>query len=141
MMSPRFWLVIAGICGACGVALGAWHAHGLEEYFTKAGHSGDVLQKRMADFGTAVRYEMYHAAALGLGGLLLLHHRSKLAAAANVGFLLGVSLFSGGLYAWCLGGPQWLVHIVPFGGLSLIFGWLLLAAAGSRCVPPATGSN
>ncbi len=132
LMSPRIWLMIAGLCGAVGVALGAWHAHGLEEFFEKSEHSGEELTKRLADFGTAVRYQMYHAAALAVIGLLRLHSLSKLSAAAGICLLLGVVLFSGGLYAWCLGGPQWLVHVVPFGGVSLILGWLFLAAAGAR---------
>ncbi len=132
MKSPRFWLVIAGLCGAAGVSLGAWHAHGLREFFEQRGHSGEELDKFMADFGTAVRYEMYHAAAFAIVGLMLAQRACKLSAAAGTAFLIGVLLFSGGLYAWTLGGPQWLVHIVPFGGLSLIVGWLLIALAGWR---------
>lgn len=131
-MSPRFWLVLAGLCGAAGVSLGAWHAHGLQEFFEQAGQSGEELEKHLADFGTAVRYQMYHAAALAVVGLMLAQRACRLSAAAGICFVIGVLLFSGGLYAWTLGGPQWLVHIVPFGGLALIVGWLLVSASGWR---------
>ncbi|MDA7978605.1 MAG: DUF423 domain-containing protein [Pirellulales bacterium] len=131
-MSSRTLFTVAGLCGAIGVALGAWHAHGLDEFFSKAGHTGETVSDRMDDFGTAVRYQMYHAAVLGVIGLMLAQRPSKITSAAGICILLGVLLFSGCLYAWTLGGPKWLVHIVPFGGVSLLAGWVMVAIAGWR---------
>lgn len=136
-MSPRIWIVLAGICGAIGVSLGAWHAHGLQEFLEHSGFSGEDLQKRLENFGSAVRYQMYHAAALAVVGLLIAQRPSRAAAVAGLLMLVGVTLFSGLLYAWSVGGPPWLVHVVPFGGVALILGWLLLAVAGWRITKPA----
>ena len=46
-------------------------------------------------------------------------------------FLLGVVIFSGLLYVLTFSGPdwKWLGMVVPIGGVSLIVGWLALAAA------------
>ena len=42
----------------------------------------------------------------------------------------GTCLFCGSIYAWTFGGPLWLVHLTPFGGVTLIAAWFLTAWAG-----------
>ncbi len=82
---------------------------------------------QLASFETAVRYQMYHALALVLVGLLLERGPSGMVQAAAIAFLLGIVLFSGGIYGWLASGIKPLVHIVPIGGLTWIVGWLILA--------------
>ena len=46
------------------------------------------------------------------------------------GFLIaGVLLFSGSLYVMAITQIKWLGAVTPFGGLSLMVGWLLIGAA------------
>jgi uncharacterized membrane protein YgdD (TMEM256/DUF423 family) len=61
-MNGRTWLAAGGILGALGVTLGAFGAHGLDDYLTDTGQA--------ANYETAVRYQMYHALALVLVGVL-----------------------------------------------------------------------
>jgi len=48
------------------------------------------------------------------------------------GYVVGVLLFSGTLYAMALGAPRWLGAVTPLGGLSLIVAWLAVAVAALR---------
>ncbi len=88
------------------------------------------LRKRLENFETAVRYQMWHTLALVGVAAVAAHRRSTAANVAGFCFLLGIALFCGMLYFWAFGGPQFLVHIVPFGGVSFIVGWLALAFSG-----------
>ena len=116
--------------GGLAVASGAWGAHGLKQQLESMAIASQEVPDRLAMYETAVRYQMYHAGGLVLVGLLAAHHRSRWVHMAGWGFLTGVLLFSGPLFALVLGGPRTLVAVVPFGGLALIVGWVGLAAAG-----------
>ena len=119
-------IIAAGVLGASGVLLGALGAHALKDVLDADSRKGEA-------FATAVDYHLIHAlAVLTLGffagrGAGKTSRRSISAAWAMVS---GVAIFSGSLYTWSLGGPSWLVHVTPFGGLTLIVGWLLVAWAG-----------
>ncbi len=151
-MKPSTWLLLAGLFGAAGVSLGAYGAHGLDtllvrkyapedaetwksapvrESLTDAAQANQIF-KRIDNFNTAVRYQMWHTLALVAVAVLATQVRSACLNLAGLFFLLGIVLFSGLLFAWSLGGPQWLVHVVPFGGVSFILGWLLLGFSGLR---------
>ena len=39
---------------------------------------------------------------------------------------LSIFLFCFSIYAWVLGGPYWLVHLTPLGGIGFVFFWLSL---------------
>jgi uncharacterized membrane protein YgdD (TMEM256/DUF423 family) len=119
-MNPSTVLVCGAVLGALAVAAGAFGAHGLE---------GRLEADQLVTFDKAVRYQMYHALALVLVGLLALHRPSPATTVAAVAFLVGIVLFSGGLYGWVLAGIGPLVHVVPVGGTAFIVGWVALAAA------------
>ena len=57
--------------------------------------------------------------------------QSQLVPTAGLGilFVVGTALFSGSLYALSLSGVRWLGAVTPFGGLTLLAGWLCLAWA------------
>lgn len=101
---------------------GAFAAHGL----------GAILDNyRLALFETAARYQMYHALALLIVGLLsampqISRHKLKLAAGA---FILGIILFSGSLYLLALSGLSWLGAVTPLGGILFLGGWLAMLLA------------
>jgi uncharacterized membrane protein YgdD (TMEM256/DUF423 family) len=131
-LAGRYWIGLGALLAAIAVAAGALGAHFLKDLVKRELLSSDHL----ASFETAVRYQMYHSLALVLVGLLLERWSSGLVQAAAIAFLLGILLFSGGIYGWLATGIKPLVHIVPVGGLIWIVGWLLFAAgaivSGSR---------
>lgn len=114
----RGWLVVAGLSGAIGAAMGAAAAHLLGE-----------APGRALLIGTAQQYQLWHALALGLVALVGWQGGSRTLAFAAWSFLLGTLLFSGGLYLQALAGRS-LGPLLPVGGSLLILGWLLLALAG-----------
>lgn len=116
-MYDRRWLAAGAALAFLGVALGAFGAHGLRARVTP-----DML----AVWKTAVEYQMYHAFALLVLGLLALPGR--LSTAAGALFLAGIVLFSGSLYALVLSGVRVLGAITPFGGVCFLIGWVVLAA-------------
>lgn len=127
-------VMTGAIFGATAVALGAFGAHGLKNVLSEKG---------LAIFETAVRYQMYHAIALLLTGLLLSQHASPKWHWASTLFVVGIIVFSGSLYALtfteAMGweGYRWLGAITPLGGLSFIIGWILLAwGAVQKPIPP-----
>lgn len=111
--SPRAFRA-AAFLGFLAVALGAFGAHGMESVFAAHPEARDWWQK-------AVFYHATHAAVMLLLGCL-----RPFAGAAWRLFGAGVVLFSGSLYVAAAGGPRWLVHVTPVGGLCLLVGWLWL---------------
>jgi uncharacterized membrane protein YgdD (TMEM256/DUF423 family) len=121
-----FW---GALLAGAAVGLGAYAAHGLEKQIVALGYEVD-LAKRLAWFETGAKYQMYHALALILTGVIAerwaANKRLRIAGAL---FVLGILFFSGSLYAMTLLAPtwKWLGAITPLGGLSFIVGWILLA--------------
>jgi len=114
------WLLVAAINGFLAVAFGAFATHGL---------SGKIDAHALEVFETGARYHMYHALAIGLAALV---QRNAAANAAAWFFLSGIVLFSGSLYLLSITGIRMLGFVTPFGGLSFLIGWALLAWAATR---------
>lgn len=120
--TSRFFLVAGALSAAFAVAAGAFGAHGLREA---------VTPDRLATFETAVRYQIYHALALLVVGLLVERDREgerRLRWAGGL-FLAGTVLFAGSLYVLVLTDTPWLGAVTPLGGVAFIAGWLVLAWA------------
>lgn len=115
-------LLLAGaLCGAAGVALGAFGAHALRE----------VLAPQMLDaWRTATQYHLLHAAVI-VAIALAPGHTPGLRAAGWL-MVAGIVLFAGSLYLLALTGATWLGAVTPLGGLAFIAGWLLLVRAAWR---------
>lgn len=128
------WIIAGALCGAAGVALGAFGAHGLPDALTNLGYADADLARRLDIFETAARYQMYHALAMVLTGMLLGQLPLRAWRKAAWAFFIGVLIFSGLLYVLAVAGPNWnwLGAIVPLGGLALIVGWLLLAVGAIK---------
>jgi len=131
-MSAKWILILGAVLGASGVALGAYHAHGLEKQLGSQELTPDEVAKRIDQFGTGVRYQMYHALALMLVGIMACRADNRWLSASTVEIALGVVLFSGMLYRLGLTGEQFHVLLIPAGGVSYIVGWCLLAVAIAR---------
>lgn len=113
---------------ALAVALGAFGAHGLQKLTDDA--------KILSGYHTAVQYQMWHALALIITGILYLSDisRKQLHWAAGC-FTGGIILFSGSLYLLTFlkmnesGLTKVTGPFTPLGGVFFIAGWLLLLIA------------
>ncbi|MEM7315020.1 MAG: DUF423 domain-containing protein [Planctomycetota bacterium] len=124
----RVWIFFAGLFGAAGVALGAFHAHGLEGWLEDQQVSSADIEYRLDLCETAVRYLLIQAVALlGIVILSLTNRMIRTWAVVGVGFILGTLLFSGALLAMAFTGNKQFAHLAPFGGITLIGSWLLFA--------------
>ncbi|HRO41494.1 MAG TPA: DUF423 domain-containing protein [Flavipsychrobacter sp.] len=118
-MALSLGILFAGL----GIVLGAFGAHALKQ----------VLEtEQLQVFETGVRYQMYHAFALLVTGVLYASFPFRQIKIAAAFFLIGILLFSGSLYAMTflkiegqvgLGG---LGILTPIGGVFFVLGWLLL---------------
>lgn len=150
-MKPHLWFICGAIMAALAVVNGAFAAHGLRQNLaqryvelTSKNMSDfdfdELIKKRLGDFETGARYQMYHAFALMLIGLAAARKPSKVWSAAGVCFFFGILLFSGCLYALVLTNRTWLGAVVPIGGSLFIVGWVLAAIAGRKLAVPEQAS-
>lgn len=143
-MNATTWMMLGAICGASGVSLGAFGAHGLEAALTVDAADAAAVElrtKRIDNYEVATKYLMYHAPALVIVGLITSRKRSKTLQVAGWGFLAGAILFSGCLYGWVFTQIKPLVHVVPFGGVGFIIGWIALAVAAWNFGIASTDAN
>lgn len=126
-------LLAAGSCSAAiAVIAGAFGAHALKTL---------LVPESLTLFETGARYQMYHALALvavALAGMQENMGRTKSFQIAGWLFILGTVFFSGSLYLLALTDSRWLGMVTPFGGATLICGWVVLAwaALSGRGRPP-----
>lgn len=112
----RISLVFAGILGFLGVLLGAVGAHVLKD---------ELSAKDLAIFETAARYQIFHAIAL----LAVSGREGRFFRIASVLWITGIFIFSGSLYLIVFTQVRSFGALAPVGGLSLMAGWLSVAAA------------
>lgn len=113
-------ITLAGAILVCiSIILGAMAAHGLESL---------ISDQLITTFEKGVKYQMY----AGIGLLAVGLSADKLAFKPNAFFalnLIGVFLFSGGIYAYTLHemyeGLRTAALIVPFGGFAMILAWFI----------------
>ena len=122
-------LITGSLSAATAIALGAFGAHGLLKHV----ESGLMDLRMVQSFETAARYQMYHALALVLLGIVMkVYGNHKRLTIAMWLFVLGTIFFSGSLYfiatrtiiGW--DNWQWIGPITPIGGLLFIAGWIIL---------------
>ncbi len=119
----RWWLLIASIAGFLGVAGGAFGAHALK---------ARISEQMLANFNTGTQYLMVHAVALLVVGVLAGRENVGDLSAVGWCFTIGMLIFTGSLWVMALTGQRWLGAITPFGGTSLIIGWLAFAWAAAK---------
>ena len=134
-MPGKHSIACGSLLAAIAVALGAFGAHGLkprlESRFADLDEQRRIeeVSKSIDQWHTGAHYHFGHAGAMVLSGAAAWRLRPGARKAAVIGFVVGILLFSGGLYLYVLGGPAWLVHVVPIGGMAFILGWVALAAS------------
>ena len=113
MKNTKLWIIISGICGFTGVAIGAFGAHGLR----------NILSPEMLEiYKTGVTYHLLHSVAILA---ITLSGRSKYLLSALF-FLIGILLFSFSLYFYAITSTIVFAMITPVGGVSFLVGWFLL---------------
>lgn len=123
MSAARRLMLSAALAGAAAVLLGAFGAHALRERFDAA---------QLATWQTATQYLFWHVLAAFSAARYGENRPSRMAVWAAAAFLAGGLIFSASLFALALGAPRGLGAVTPLGGLALVAGWLLLAAAVAR---------
>jgi uncharacterized membrane protein YgdD (TMEM256/DUF423 family) len=119
-MTPRLAVVTGALLMAVAVALGAFGAHALK---------ARVAPEMLAVWQTGVTYHAWHALALLVLGVLMLHVPGSAALrAASWLFIAGIVLFAGSLYLLTLGAPKVVGAITPLGGVAFIAAWIAVAA-------------
>ena len=119
-MSKTF-LILGAINAFLCIALGAFGAHGLKQ---------TLSESMLTVYQTGVQYHFYHALGILIIGLLLHHFpKSRLIPVSGWLMLAGIVLFSLSLYTLSLTGIRGLGMITPFGGVSFLSAWILLAFA------------
>lgn len=122
----KIFIIIGIILSGLSVALGAFGAHGLKKI---------VTPENVAVYQTGVQYQMYHALALILVGVLSEKFLHGTLTYAGVLFIAGIVLFSGSLYlivsfyAMNRPVPSGIGILTPIGGLLFIAGWICLLVA------------
>ncbi len=119
----RTFLTLGAFFAALAVAAGAFGSHTL-----KATLSPDLL----AVFETGVRYQMYHALALLLVGVVAGPTPTSWFRWAGWLFVAGTLLFSGSLYVLSLTGLRWLGAVTPLGGVAFLVAWALVGWGVSK---------
>ncbi len=131
-MNGKIWLIVGAILAGLAVGSGAFGAHALKEK-VKVWYPDESEQtKRLGDWETAARYQMYHALgllAIGLAMQLPSKSTGGLYNAAAICLVVGTVLFSGSLYLLVVTGETKLGMVTPVGGLLYLIGWGLFAGA------------
>ena len=122
----KIFLILGTILAGLGVALGAFGAHGLKKI---------VPPETVSSYQTGVQYQMYHAFALLLVGILSERLSRSFINWSGAFLILGIILFSGSLYllaslkAMNKVGVSGIGIITPIGGLMFLAGWIFLLTA------------
>lgn len=117
----RSILAFGAVSLLAATALGAYASHGLEARLGAA---------TLRTVELAIQYQFF--ASLGLVAIALLADRYREAVTLKLAALalgIGIVLFCGSIYATAFGAPAALSRLTPVGGLALMAGWALLAAA------------
>ena len=114
----RIWIIVGVISFALAIVLGAFSAHLVKPKLSPADFT---------IFETGVRYHIYNSLGLILIGLIGFHVKENIVIISALMIITGIILFSGSLYILVFSDLRWLGAITPFGCISLITGWVLLA--------------
>ena len=124
-MSGRIWIGLGSLLAAVGIFAGA-----VGEHVLKNAAPGNIR-----DFEIATRYLLYHALSMAICGLFVSLRPGRLPHLAAAGFLVGIVLFCGGIYASLASDVRGIQKIVPVGGTIWIISWIVLAI-GAFNPPP-----
>ncbi|MEQ1826013.1 MAG: DUF423 domain-containing protein [Pirellula sp.] len=103
-------------------------SHSLPKRLKAQGFSETVIAQKKDQCEIAVRYQMFHTlAVLAIGLAPATPGRRGRIVACSL-FMLGIVLFSGGLYSMVFLNRMWHWSIVPIGGGMWMVAWITLAS-------------
>jgi uncharacterized membrane protein YgdD (TMEM256/DUF423 family) len=117
----RLWIALGALTGLKTVGWSAWAAHAAPRVLDAA---------ELPLLNTALQMMGWHAAAIIAAGLWA-ERRGGLAHGAAALMVAGLTMFAGALFARALWGVS-LGPIAPAGGITLMAGWLVLAASAVK---------
>jgi len=114
------WSAIGAVFLALAVLIGAFGAHALQ---------GRLDAYSRGVYETGVIYHFFHALGILIVSILPRVGALSESRASSACWLLaaGILLFSGSLYTLAVSGVRTLGAVTPFGGISFIAAWVLLA--------------
>jgi uncharacterized membrane protein YgdD (TMEM256/DUF423 family) len=118
-MKAVFAVRTAAFLGFLGVLLGALSTHKLKGILITNGTEHT--------WTTAMQYLWWHALAL-----LAVAKSGAFTRWVAIFWSAGIFLFCGSLFVFALTLTGWMIWVTPFGGVSLMVGWLCLAYGASR---------
>jgi uncharacterized membrane protein YgdD (TMEM256/DUF423 family) len=116
------YIAIGGIIAALAILSGALGSHWLRS---------NISMIDLQNFETAVRYQIYHAIAIIILGIIKPAFGERLLRFSFHAFWLGTLLFSGSIYLLSTSSfsgisASWLGPLTPIGGVLFIAGWISL---------------
>lgn len=119
MTYNKLFIVMSGILGFLAVAFGAFGPHILKD---------KISADQLSIFHTGVLYHFIHAIVI----LILAFVNDKRFNKSAIFWGIGIILFSFSLYAYSITQLKIFAIITPFGGVSFLFGWLLIIVVGIK---------
>lgn len=119
-------IISGAIHGFLSVALGAFGAHALKGILDEYG---------TGIWDTAIQYQMLHAIALVIVGILMSSKvlgASKQLKWAAICMNVGIIFFSGSLFVLAISGIGILGAITPIGGVFFLVSWILVIVAALK---------
>lgn len=119
MNNSKTWIIIGGIFGFLGVALGAFGAHVLEP---------KLSPEMMTIYNKGILYHLIHSAvilSIAFAGRVKFYKCALF-------FTIGIILFSFSLYLYSTTQILAFAMITPIGGISFLTGWGLIILEGIR---------
>lgn len=121
VLGIKMILFIAALLGLFSVAFGAYAEHGLQK---------QISAEAFKSISAAIRYHQLYAIMTAVVGLAVLNSEKWASVYwlhySGYLFIAGIVLFSFGIYASVLLDVEQLKQLAPFGGWSLMLGWVAL---------------
>ena len=136
MLGSRWLVLVAAISGFICVGIGAMGAHSLPKRLQQTGLSDIEVQKKIGQCEIAVKYQMFHTLAILSIGLAPATASRRAWKVACFLFLVGIGLFSGGLYSMVFFDATGHWSIVPLGGATMMLAWITLGFGGFFLAKP-----
>ena len=113
------WIKTGALVAALGVVLGGIDLQHLANSDVATANASELFAK-------AVQFQLIHAVAIVLTGIIMVLRPGRLLQATAWLFLSGILLFSGSIYLQLMTGIVWL-ELVKFSGVTVLaVGWIML---------------
>ena len=113
------WIKAGALVAALGVVLGGLDLQHLANVNVNTANVNEQLAK-------AVQFQLIHALAIVLTGIIMVLRPGRLLQATAWLFLAGILLFSGSIYLHLMTGIPWLEPVRFLGIVVLVIGWIML---------------